>query len=681
METYGSKAPQAGAGNLALTVEASGVTRQLTARPDGLDFRDKMYVPTLVEVPMTLDLETYQAIQVPILDQGQEGACTGFGLATVAHYLLRSRHNVPDLTPISPFMLYDMARRYDEWAGEDYVGSSCRGAMKGWFKHGVCNETLWTHSDNTIQVLSQPVEVDAAKHPLGAYFRVNHKDLIAMHAAIAEVGVLYASATVHTGWQEVQSDGLIRLSPNPIGGHAFAIVAYDRSGFWIQNSWGQNWGRQGFCHIGYDDWLANGTDTWVARLGAPVDLPQSVVQGQPQAVLTAGTGNFALSQIRPHVISIGNDGRLNPRGDIGTSVETIREILGKDFPRITQGWKKKRLVLYAHGGLVGQADALQVVSEYRQAMLNAECYPLAFIWKTDYWSILGDLLADAAKRRRPEGFLDDTKDFMLDRLDDALEPLARQFTGKAEWDEMKKNALLATVGANGGARLLADLLADLVRQQEVELHIVGHSAGSILQGPLLQYLVSPGEIAAGPLAPGKLKGQDLSVASCTLWAPACTLQLFKETYLPAIRSGKIGRFSLFSLTDKAEQDDNCALIYNKSLLYLVSDAFEAKVRIPLLRPDGEPILGMEKFIAGDRELSDLFKSGKADWVTAPNNAPMGTSNASTARHHGDFDNDAATVHATLARIMGQTELQSAMVFSGSPAAKKSRRGFISDATK
>ena len=35
---------------------------------------------------------------------------------------------------------------------------------------------------------------------LGAYLRVNHKDLVAMHCALAEVGILYAVANVHDGW-------------------------------------------------------------------------------------------------------------------------------------------------------------------------------------------------------------------------------------------------------------------------------------------------------------------------------------------------------------------------------------------------------------------------------------------------------------------------------------------------
>jgi hypothetical protein len=106
------------------------ITRTLDARPDTLDFRDKMFEPTLIEVPVRQPLGAYRKRKVPILDQGQEGACTGFGLATVVHYLLRTRAVVSDRVEVSPRMLYDMARRYDEWPGEKYEGSSARGAMK-----------------------------------------------------------------------------------------------------------------------------------------------------------------------------------------------------------------------------------------------------------------------------------------------------------------------------------------------------------------------------------------------------------------------------------------------------------------------------------------------------------------------------------------------------------------------
>jgi hypothetical protein len=37
---------------------------------------------------------------------------------------------------------------------------------------------------------------------------------------------------------------------------------------------------------------------------------------------------------------------------------------------------------------VGQGDALQRVNEYYRPMIDAECYPLAFIWHSDLWTTI-----------------------------------------------------------------------------------------------------------------------------------------------------------------------------------------------------------------------------------------------------------------------------------------------------
>ena len=137
-------------------------------------------------------------MKVPILDQGTEGACTGFGLATVVHYLLRTRDVIRDDDEISPRMLYNMARRYDEWPGEKYSGSSARGAMKGWHKHGVCSRGHWIYdrkAEKQDGKLSRERSMTRCAGRSARTIRVNHKDLIAMHAAITEVGILYATAT------------------------------------------------------------------------------------------------------------------------------------------------------------------------------------------------------------------------------------------------------------------------------------------------------------------------------------------------------------------------------------------------------------------------------------------------------------------------------------------------------
>jgi hypothetical protein len=649
---------------------------QLDARPDTIDFRDQMYVPTLFEVPTRITLAEYQASyksgKPPILNQGKEGACTGFGLAAVANFLLQRRKVVPDSNPVSARMFYEMARRYDEWPGENYSGSSARGAMKGWHKHGVCSGDAWAYSANhSGGTLTHQRAEDAAKRPLGAYFRVNHKQLVAMHSALAEVGILFATASVHRGWGQISKEGVIPFTNEPLGGHAFAIVGYDQRGFWIQNSWGGTWGVGGFALITYEDWLVNGTDVWVARLGAPTMFVEPSTQTAHYANPSTRS-EFSFTELRPHIISIGNDGLLRPDGTFGTKEEDVKTILNEDMPRLTKTWKNKRLLLYAHGGLVGEGNALQRVEEYRQPLLEAEVYPLAFIWKTDLWTTLKNILADAMSRRRPEGILDSAKDFLLDRLDDTLEPIARPI-GKPVWGEMKENALLATEGSDGGAKFVLQNLKTLLKADPSwEIHIAGHSAGSIFMAPVVEWFRSEG----------------LKVGTLSLWAPACTMKLFHDYYMPALTAKTVESFSLFTLKDAAEQDDDCANIYNKSLLYLVANAFEETSG--LFFADGEPLLGMEQFIIADPAFETptekkirsqnppvvpILGLKNAEWIRSPNGLIEGNVNAAHARRHGDFDDDKATVLATLRRIVGTSDLpsQSDVEFAPSATAMRDRR--------
>lgn len=191
-----------------VTARAGSV--RLDARPDTVDFRDRLFQPTLTEVPPSRGLAAWRTLGVPVLDQGQEGACTGFALATVVNALLRSPpQRERSGAAVSPHMLYAMARRYDEWPGEDYDGSSARGAMKGFWKHGVCRDELWP---STGVPAGDPSKIarEALTRPLGAYLRVPVRNLIAMHCALAEVGVLLVTLRVHDKWFEVQSDGHVR---------------------------------------------------------------------------------------------------------------------------------------------------------------------------------------------------------------------------------------------------------------------------------------------------------------------------------------------------------------------------------------------------------------------------------------------------------------------------------------
>jgi hypothetical protein len=171
----------------------SAAGRKLDAAPDRVDIRDWFYRPNLAPLPDRV----VNCDRVPmILDQGNEGACTGSALAAVINFLRAHRF---ERDSVSPQMLYDMARRYDEWPGEHDEGSSARGAMKGWVRHGVCLAKTWPSTLKGAKHLT-PERAEEARQPGGAFYRVMQREPRDMHAALADVGVLYLTLMVHDGW-------------------------------------------------------------------------------------------------------------------------------------------------------------------------------------------------------------------------------------------------------------------------------------------------------------------------------------------------------------------------------------------------------------------------------------------------------------------------------------------------
>ena len=111
-----------------------------------------------------------------------------------------------------------------------------------------------------------------------------------------------------------EGDEEIVYSPVVVGGHAFAIVGYDRHGFWIQNSWGPDWGSGGLARVSYADWLENGSDIWVARLGAPVDVANSSTVATMRSGAPRSYESHSFATLRPHVVVTDNDGTLIRKG-------------------------------------------------------------------------------------------------------------------------------------------------------------------------------------------------------------------------------------------------------------------------------------------------------------------------------------------------------------------------------
>ena len=82
-------------------------------------------------------------------------------------------------------------------------GSSLRGALKGWYYHGVLPDTDWPALDTSPEPdldRTPTVAAPAARHPLGAFYRVGTARLDDIQSAVAELSAVVVSAAIHDGW-------------------------------------------------------------------------------------------------------------------------------------------------------------------------------------------------------------------------------------------------------------------------------------------------------------------------------------------------------------------------------------------------------------------------------------------------------------------------------------------------
>ena len=403
-------------------------------------------------------------------------------------------------------------------------------------------------------------------------------------------------------------DGVIHWAPEAqiIGGHAFAIVAYDASGFWIQNSWADDWGKDGYAQISYDDWLANGSDIWVARLGAPV-----VLRVQRIGVTQRRRGIAGLAQLRVlRSPSAHHQPGKQRRAQDGRHLRHIRR--GREGDLLP--------ALESHRGRTNRPRSSTCCSTRTAAspprtrrsrkwrtcgptLLDAGVYPICVHLENRF---LDARSATSCRMRSPAVGRKDSwttsKDFMLDRLDDGLEPVARsrgrssrvgrdaaeRRAGQPEERRPARRAERGEEAPGAGIRSCRCTWWATAPARSCSVRLAG--ANQAAGGKPVQF---------EPARCGRRPARWISIASTTCRRFA---------------RGSIKQFAIFTLTDRAEQDDNCANIYHKSLLYLVSHAFEKELRKPWFRDaDGEPMLGMEKFV---KKLPE--RDRPKEWVLSPN---------------------------------------------------------------
>ena len=165
----------------------------------------------------------------PILDQGQEGACVGFGWTAEALAspirvdLSRIKTRAPKEPNKFAQYVYAFAKTIDEFEGVDYDGTSVLAGAKSMQTFRLLKEYRWAFS------IDEVIDGIIAKGPV-------------------VLGIPW-----YEGMYEAPN-GILTVSGNLAGGHCILAVGYKvypggEDAVILQNSWGTSWGINGLAEI------------------------------------------------------------------------------------------------------------------------------------------------------------------------------------------------------------------------------------------------------------------------------------------------------------------------------------------------------------------------------------------------------------------------------------------------
>lgn len=188
------------------------------------DPRSKLHPITAILPAVAIRPRSYQWRCKEFLDQGQEGACVGFGWS---HELAARPVEVKNVTNESAFTLYRLAQKLDDWPGENYEGTSVLAGAKA------------------VQQL-YPGEMQG------------YKWAFSIEEVVATIGY-FGPVVLGIHWYDKMfnpdEEGFIHVAGSLAGGHCILARGVNVKGKFItlHNSWGPTWGMQGECRISFDD--------------------------------------------------------------------------------------------------------------------------------------------------------------------------------------------------------------------------------------------------------------------------------------------------------------------------------------------------------------------------------------------------------------------------------------------
>ena len=191
----------------------------------------------------------------PVADQGQTGRCSAFAWT---HATEMSRNILNQESPrLSPnYTMLEIQRYQGDARDYQYAYQGGDGTAAGpepgelLAEHGTCRQELWPDDRPTPTVREEQLEADAERYRLEANpWPISVDDVRKVLSAGCPVHVSMNTGKAFSG---VGRDGVFNAAEAASGRHgrhAMLIVGYVGNFFTLKNSWGTDWGDQGYCYV------------------------------------------------------------------------------------------------------------------------------------------------------------------------------------------------------------------------------------------------------------------------------------------------------------------------------------------------------------------------------------------------------------------------------------------------
>ncbi|MDD4801577.1 MAG: C1 family peptidase [Syntrophomonas sp.] len=236
--------------------------------PSPYDPRDYIYTKLMgsfaQEPPVSID---YRPNLPVVFDQEQRGSCVACASVwTIKAYQEIKQGDYPN-EGLSAAFLYSLCKQNDGLPSEE--GTHPKTALQLLQKYGVCPETIMPYSTLTNLPIPQVPSISDNALNAGTIFRIKtyaqlcssydlQRDhvLDAMRQALKREGPFMIALLVCDNFEPDKNyflplpDGAVR------GGHAVGIVGDlpNKGCFILRNSWGTNWGDNGYAYLPYE-WI------------------------------------------------------------------------------------------------------------------------------------------------------------------------------------------------------------------------------------------------------------------------------------------------------------------------------------------------------------------------------------------------------------------------------------------